>query len=111
MEKELVSSTVARARRRLTTGCVNRASGHTVQPPGEEFALSVVIVVFASQEIVRLKYPGSLARLYSDASTSKTAFGFAFCASAPALVAGLGVFLPHGENVSEDIVAREDEDG
>ena len=70
-----------------------------------------MIVVFASQEIVRLKYPGSLARLYSDASTSKTAFGFAFCASAPALVAGLGVFLPHGENVSEDIVAREDEDG
>ena len=60
------------------------------------------------QEIVRLKYPGSLSRLYSNASTSKTAFGFAFCVSAPVLIAGLGIFLPHGENVSEDIVARGD---
>ena len=58
---------------------------------------------------MRLKYPGSLSRLYSNAaSTSKNAaFGFAFSASAPVLIAGVGVFLPHGENVCEDIVARE----
>ena len=61
---------------------------------------------FLLQEIVRLKYPGSLSRLYSNASASRTAFGFAFCTSAPVLIAGLGIFLPHGESVSTDIVAR-----
>ena len=55
---------------------------------------------------MRLKYPGSLSRLYSNASASRTAFGFAFCTSAPVLIAGLGIFLPHGESVSTDIVAR-----
>ena len=55
---------------------------------------------------MRLKYPGSLSRLYCNASTTRTAFGFAFCTSAPVLIAGLGIFLPHGESVSTDIVAR-----
>ena len=59
------------------------------------------------QEIVRLKYPGSLSRLYSGASSATTSFGFTFSVSAPVLVAGLGVFLPHGENVCGDITARD----
>ncbi len=55
---------------------------------------------------MRLKYPGSLSRLYSE--SAPVPFGFVFEVSLPVLVAGIGVFLPHGENVTGDVLARQE---
>ncbi len=51
------------------------------------------------QEIIRLKYPTTLQRLQDSSPLPTSEFGLVFSASRPIILVGLGVFLPHGENI------------
>ena len=58
------------------------------------------------QEIIRLKYPVSLQKLQEKASSSSSQFGLTVSTDQPIILLGLGTFLPHGENIFNDILVE-----